>query len=389
VDEVIGKYIQDGRASGSWTEKTLHEVEAVLRIFGELLPETPLANVSFQTMLEVKGKLARLPANLRKTPAYRDKKVTEVLKMDIPEPMHPTTLSKYLIRLSSLFKWAVRHGFTDRNYAEGLSVKRRVEASEERSTYSLEDIARMLAVEPFTIGPSATHPEHYWIPLIGLLSGMRLNEICQLYIADVVELDGIPCFDINEEKDKMLKNRASRRIIPIHPQLLKLGFMKHVGSLKEASAERLWPNLARRRDGYGHTFSQWFQRFNRANITDDPRKVFHSFRHTLANALKQAGVAEALIAEILGHASTSITMGRYGKRFTPSVLLSALEKWQPLDLEPKIGDHSGSIPRQGNIGSECTKRVRQSGFEEKEDSPHGRGDESLGGNLPALSDQDP
>jgi integrase len=85
-------------------------------------------------------------------------------------------------------------------------------------------------------------------------------------------------------------------------------------------------NLNRKRDGYGHDFSKWYQRHNRKHVTQDPKKVFHSFRHLVADTLKQKGVAEGIIAEILGHANHSITTGRYGKRYRPSVLLEALEQ---------------------------------------------------------------
>jgi integrase len=76
--------------------------------------------------------------------------------------------------------------------------------------------------------------------------------------------------------------------------------------------------------GYTNSFGKWYQRFNREHVTDDPKKVFHSIRHTVANTLKQRGVSESLIAELLGHAHKSITSGRYGKRYRPKVLLEAL-----------------------------------------------------------------
>jgi integrase len=78
---------------------------------------------------------------------------------------------------------------------------------------------------------------------------------------------------------------------------------------------------------HGNSFSNWYQRFNRINVTDDPKKVFHSFRHTVTDTLKQAGVSETVIEEIVGHSNSgSMTMGRYGKRYQPKVLMDALLK---------------------------------------------------------------
>jgi integrase len=71
----------------------------------------------------------------------------------------------------------------------------------------------------------------------------------------------------------------------------------------------------------------WNRRFNREHISEDKCKVFHSFRHTFTDALKQAGILETIISELVGHStSESMTMGRYGKRYQPKVLLEALMK---------------------------------------------------------------
>lgn len=153
-----------------------------------------------------------------------------------------------------------------------------------------------------------------------------MNEICQLYVDDIIEIDGIMCFDINGDKDKRLKNIASKRMIPIHPKLIEMGFMDYVEQLKTNGSDRLWESLPPKRDGYSHLFSKWYQRHNRLYLTQDKKKCFHSFRHTLADTLKQARVAEGVIAEILGHSNESITTGRYGKRFRPQILLDALLK---------------------------------------------------------------
>ena len=175
-------------------------------------------------------------------------------------------------------------------------------------------------------GISRSRPERYWVPLISMYSGMRLNEICQLYVEDMVEIEGIWCFDVNEDKDKRLKNLASKRTIPVHPKLIEGGFIEYVEQLKGKRTVRLWERLSAGRDGYSHLFGKWYQRHNRQHITKDKKKCFHSFRHTVGDTLKQVGVAEGVIAEILGHSNDSITTGRYGKRFRPQVLLDALVK---------------------------------------------------------------
>lgn len=57
--------------------------------------------------------------------------------------------------------------------------------------------------------------------------------------------------------------------------------------------------------------SKWYQRYNRHYVTNDPKKEFHSMRHLVTDTLKQAGVIETVIAELVGHSNSgSMTMGR-------------------------------------------------------------------------------
>lgn len=67
-----------------------------------------------------------------------------------------------------------------------------------------------------------------------------------------------------------------------------------------------------------------YSRFNRREVTDNPKKCFHSFRHTVANQLKQNGISETVIAELLGHKNDNITTGRYGKNYNVELLADAI-----------------------------------------------------------------
>jgi integrase len=157
-----------------------------------------------------------------------------------------------------------------------------------------------------------------------MLSGMRLDEACQLYKEDIREVDGIWCIDINDSKDKKLKNLASRRVIPVHPKLISLGFIDYVNNCND---QRLWMNLRRRYGaGYGFNLGQWFGKFNRQYVTPDLLKTFHSLRHAFTDNLKQQGIEKTFISELLGHAVDDQSMGRYGKSYRPEVLLEVIRK---------------------------------------------------------------
>jgi integrase len=330
---LIMQYIHEYKVSERWTEKSKQEAESIFRLFKEIIGDLPLPAIDHQKLLSVREALLRLPANIRRKAMFRDKSVAEILKMKDVKPMSGARVNKILSRINSFFKWCHTHKYVSEAVSTGLTIPKKRQDHEDRAVYSDEDIEKMLA-SPFFTSIADNRPDRFWVPLIGLLSGMRLNEICQLYLDDVKEVDGIWCFDVNTEKDKILKNLSSKRLVPVHPVLLEIGFLSYVEKVRAEGKARLWMGLNPRRDGYGHSFSNFWQRYNRRFITTDPKKVFHSFRHLVGNTLKQKGVSDTVISEILGHSVQSITLGRYGKKYQPGVLLEALRQISPkMDLE--------------------------------------------------------
>lgn len=216
-------------------------------------------------------------------------------------------------------KYCIREEYRTDNPASGMNIKQYRRQDEERKAYDKEDIQNIIKNLP----SKEDRPEKYWVPLICMFSGMRLDEACQLYKSDIMKYQDIWCFSVNNSKDKKLKNAASRRIIPIHPKLIELGLLEYVSKCDDNG--RLWRNLTQGKlGGYSDALGKWFQRFNRKHITTDVKKTFHSLRHSFADTLKQALVDKSVVSELLGHTDDSMTFGRYGKRYEPKVLLSAI-----------------------------------------------------------------
>jgi len=160
-----------------------------------------------------------------------------------------------------------------------------------------------------------THKYQYWIPLLGLYTGARLNELAQLEISDINKIDEIWCICISANGNgQKLKNVNAERIIPIHQHLIDLSFINYVQS--RVSEVRLFSGLLTTkgdmpRDGFGSNVGKWFNRAIKRLGIDNA--VFHSFRHTVADEFKQNNVPETQAMEVLGHKSQSITYARYGK----------------------------------------------------------------------------
>jgi integrase len=323
LSAVVRAYCDDQKAEGKWTAKTEAENQAIYALWLRIVPDRPIGSYDYEIHRRYKATLQRLPSNLNKNPRYRDKSIEEVLAL-ADKPAALNTVNKHLVRIAALFKWAVRHGYASTNPAEGMVMRNPKRASEERQAFTRNDLDKLFQSPEYRSG-AHLHPYMHWIPLIALYTGARLNEIAQLHLADFDTLTGIPVISINEEGEgKRLKTKAGKRIIPIHPELQRLGLIKYVDALREQGNTRLFPELKQGRDGYGQTVSKWFARYRvRCGITE-PGKVFHSFRHTFIDHLKQKSAAKEKIAALVGHEDESETFGRYGKTFETPALLDVI-----------------------------------------------------------------
>ncbi len=154
-------------------------------------------------------------------------------------------------------------------------------------------------------------PSKYWLPVLGLFTGARLNELCQLLKTDIGrhgEIDTISIMD--EEENKRLKTEASRRIVPIHSKLIELGFLEFV---KSAPAGRLFPHLREdplKPGSYIAKATEDFTSYRRTVGVGNKegegksRKAFHSFRSTFIDAMRHAKpepVPEERRTRLVGH----------------------------------------------------------------------------------------
>lgn len=326
LSEVIPKFISEFVKAGRWTEKTQSENEAVFKLFKEISGDLPINQYDHQAIRQYKEALSKLPANRNKIKEYRDKTIDEILALPDVEPMAVNSVNKNIRRLGQLFKWAVQNGYIERNVVEGMSLPETKRQDQYREVFTKEDLEKLFSTDIHK-KKEYLHSYYYWLPFLGLYTGARIEELCSLYLEDFKTEHGVNVISINSNHDKKLKSKAAERLIPVHPELEKLGLLKHVEKLRDRKETRLFPELQRSRDGYSQTASKWFGKLKqRAGITSQT-KVFHSFRHTVANALKQAGVPRDQAAEILGHdRGKDVTYGRYGKPAEASRQLEVIRR---------------------------------------------------------------
>ncbi len=336
LSKVIDLYVAEQARGGNWSEKSTTEYTACLVLLKEYLGDIPIKSIDHKAMRGYKEALMKLPANVKKSVVYRNKTVQEILRMNIETPMSTDTLNKYIRRAGSLFKFAVNNGFMDRNPAEGLRVRQTKRDDEFRSVFSPDDLYKLFHSAAYR-EDNHRHDYYFWMPILGLFTGCRLEELCQLHLDDIRQDEGVWVIDVNNAGEKRVKTKAGVRLIPLHPFLEKdLKLPRYTEKLRAEGHKRLFPELQQRRDGYGQTVSKWFNERYKVKcgiVKDDRKKDFHSFRHTFINALKQARVDTEMLAQVVGHETGSITLERYGKKYGPALLLEEVVKKLHYDVD--------------------------------------------------------
>lgn len=337
------------------------EAKPAVRWFTELHGDMHVGEITKGHAREFQRALAKvpkgLPAKLRKLP------LPKLLERDLGgyEPRGATTINKSIGILAAIVSHVQREGMLDDvpGFVNpfGKDVKLRVDKREDqgREPFLQSDLKAIFAVEVFREGdrPKGGAGEAaFWMPIIALLSGMRLEESAGLRLKDVCqdEETGRWFFDVTQEGGRSVKTASSIRKVPLHPGLKRIGLLRYRQSLIDQGRRpdsSLWPSL-RSASGLSQSaaWSKWFSRLLRgdAGITDR-RKVFHSFRHTFKRMARDAGISEEMHDAMTGHAGSRSVGATYGRGVSLKPLIDAMDKIPApaalAGLEWSIGSEGG------------------------------------------------
>jgi integrase len=141
-------------------------------------------------------------------------------------------------------------------------------------------------------------------------------------------------FVTNRARGKRVKTDASERVVPVPAELIRLGLLSYVQARRRADGQGAWlfPSVSPDQGRAGvPAFSQWFGRYLRATGVTDRAKVFHSFRHTVKDALRRGRADHEIREALIGHAQASTVSWGYGanamlSRFGASTLSDAINR---------------------------------------------------------------
>ena len=353
-----------------------------LTVFGATTPIRSITRARCRAFIET---LRWLPRNASKRfPDMSPVEAAQHAKAEgLSDLISASNLNTYLNKLGGVFNWALKEEVIDRNPVMGLKVPDPTQRRDKREPFSTRQLQAIFSAPLYLgcqddgygyarPGPNRPRNARFWIPLIGLFSGLRLNEACQLDVADIRVVEGVACFAITAnglETDKRLKTATSERLVPVHPELLALGFMSFVERRSTAGETKLFSEIALGATGYrSSTFSQWFARFCAKAGANAQKTCYHSFRHVFRDALREARIERDIALALggwgrSGGASGSASVSDvYGSGYRVSTLFEAISKIRYPDLDLTLlreGDarHGGSHPVSG---SSCSRAISDS-----------------------------
>jgi integrase len=285
---------------GAWksnggSEKTYREV--YFPIFQAVVGNLPTNQLTKSHVNDFVKVILVFPSNKTKKTEYSYLSPRDFLNIDTPDEdrLSPVTQKKYLSNIGTFLRWLKSTDLTTIDLDAPLKAVKiqKVRAEDQKSVFTSDDLRKLFNSKHYVQGLHDT-PSRFWVPLIALYTGARLNEICQLGINDVRKVSSNDrwVFDFNEQDDvpnKSLKRPHHARLVPIHKRLIDLGFLDYVSSLQN-NHTRIFPELTYKRDEnkYANDLQRWFNRtyMNSKNCNITTTKTsFHSFRHTVITQL--------------------------------------------------------------------------------------------------------
>ena len=328
VSELFQRYTSEARMK----PKSKADFGTAVRRFIDLHGDLDLHQIEKRHVVTFKDMLLQLPSRMLDA----DRKLTapELVERYRSRPSVPrlspkTVNEKGIAAIKACFGYGVKNDLMPANVASNVAAQEDRVKRPSRLPYDMTDLRAIFSQDTFLKGerPVAGGGEAaVWLPTLALYTGARLNELGTLTVGDVCERDGVRFLFIRDGK-----TTAARRKVPIHSELIRLGFLDYVKGRGSRPDAKLFPGIGTTGLDEEATspFSQWWGRYAR-KVVPDTRKVFHSFRHTVKLTLRNAGVDKTLRDAVMGHDADDVAenygLDEDGEGYALPALAEAIER---------------------------------------------------------------
>ncbi len=315
---------REWKAGNEPRPQTAGEYEAAVDDFIDFAGDPTISMIDADMLYDYRDEAAKLPASMPR--ADRALPFTaRVAKHEGANPKcAPPTLKKRVGALQALLTYAFQQRWTSINTGSGIRIVGYTKKRRNRRSFEDHELATLCG-SPLFVDPSAWNTKSrisdttvFWIFLLAITTGARLEEVGQVALADVRRDGDVVYLDIDEYADdedaeeKNVKTEDSIRLVPVHERLVELGFLEYVDALVALGDTQLFPDL--KENSVGKRTKEASQKINRIidrHVSNDRRLVFHSLRHAFKAKGNDARLNDRTLDQICGHAPVS-TGSRYG-----------------------------------------------------------------------------
>ncbi|MGV1899319.1 DUF6538 domain-containing protein [Agrobacterium sp. 22-3674b3] len=345
--EIVGTASDQNVRSKEWDLKTAKQHVALAKLFVRFVGHDNPRKVRQSHISDFKITLSNLPKNYGKSPRDHVIPIADILARakDLPTNqvgLAQGTLNRHMTQMGNIADICKHAGFPFGNFegVSGLRSKKKGSGRGERAIFSTDELQLLFNLpiwngcegEDVRLSPGELtfHDASYWIPMLALYHGPRREEYCALLVSEVEADAEIPAIRIEPNINRGLKNPDSKRRIPIHPELIRLGFLEYVAALKSIGHALLFPELkaAAASTPLGDVFDEAWQDMRASALPSakEEGKVLHSLRHWCNNEMKQTGIAAEIRKDILGHSNSDTNEGRYSSPARLRLMAEALAR---------------------------------------------------------------
>jgi integrase len=365
------------RNQKSSSTASMDERKYSLELLMGLIGDKPVSDVSTDDAETLIDALSVWPNYLHNLPDYLGLSKLDVVakaKREKLTPIKKSTQWRHIKSLRAFFNWCVE------SKDILLDPFRRVERwryhndiQQQKSVFTKPDMKVMFDVER---AKTMDAPHKFWLPTMALFTGMRVNELSQLYLDDLIEEDvmdedGVEqkllCFNVSPFRaGQRVKNHNSVRKIPVHSKLLELGLEAYVEDVRRSGSQHLFPGLSWGKSGPGRTTTLWFNgtHLRKKCAITTSLKTLHCFRHTVTTLADRKMVPASITRTINGHSQGGSDADRaYTARGTLLECKAALEKTLIPEIEflPYVPGQFDAYLKLKVVQDEHDERLRAEG----------------------------
>ncbi|MCZ5867743.1 hypothetical protein [Vibrio parahaemolyticus] len=292
-------------------------ISSVLSFFGN----KRLKDITLRDAKDLRDALYFLPSNYKKLSYFNGMTFKEACRENRNlgrrgyKVISKLTVEGYISALRAFFDFLISEGLVERNPFENIKLKRKDLTRPNQRCDAFEHDELVKIFDYISSNYTPKHGFKFWLPYLLRYSGARLKELLQLESSDITKKDGVVCICIYPNEYKTL---SSGRLIPVHPELIKIGFIEFVLSKNG----RLFEDAICDGRAISYKASKWSS-YWRAKLGFGKGKNLISFRHTFINDLKICGVDLELRAQLAGH-SINTTADVYSKDYPMSIAYESI-----------------------------------------------------------------